>query len=516
MTPRLTLPLFLAFTTALGAQSECYEDTLSNPFTADAAITGGALAADGSTLVIGRTLELDDLGDSTGAAFVFERDTSGWGSVERLLASDRSVGAQFGHAVDIDGDTLVVGARFQESVGEIRGAAYVFERTELGWMETARLDAVDSTAFESFAFDVAISGDRIAVGRRFYDEPGATNAGAVTIFERNLGVWTATATLVGAPPTTDGWFGSYLDLEGDVLAVHAERQLFGGDEPVLETTVTIFRFDGLAWLLEQVYVPDDLSVELPSMRPTLGVDRLAIANPRDGTGRVDLFEFDGSVWTADGTVTGFASEDRFGAAVDLAGDFLAVGAPVMADGGQAFVYERITGTWTERNTFQYPPFVGELTRFGMGNQLAFAKGSHQLVMGTQTAEVASWSRPGLRSTYGAGTPGTNGIPSLYHEGCVGLDLPESMHISDGLELGTGLLFVSQTQAEIPFFGGTLLIGAPVFTTAPHVLDSDGNGFIPFAVNDGLVGLTFYCQAIYFDPVAPELISMTNGLRLEYQ
>ena len=43
------------------------------------------------------------------------------------------------------------------------GAAYVFEREEGIWVETARLSGT-ATAFDEFGQDVAIDGDTVAIG----------------------------------------------------------------------------------------------------------------------------------------------------------------------------------------------------------------------------------------------------------------------------------------------------------------------------------------------------------------
>ena len=47
----------------------------------------------------------------------------------RLVASDTAFGGDFGNSVAIDGDTVVIGARFSDD----SGTAYVFARSGTTW-----------------------------------------------------------------------------------------------------------------------------------------------------------------------------------------------------------------------------------------------------------------------------------------------------------------------------------------------------------------------------------------------
>ena len=50
----------------------------------------------------------------------------GWGQVAKLTASDAQADDRFGASVSISGDTLVVGAPYEDAGGSEAGAAYVF------------------------------------------------------------------------------------------------------------------------------------------------------------------------------------------------------------------------------------------------------------------------------------------------------------------------------------------------------------------------------------------------------
>jgi hypothetical protein len=86
----------------------------------------------------------------------------------KLTASDGAAGDRFGIAVAISGDTVVVGANFDDSPNVDQGSAYVFVKPGGGWTgaltESEKLTASDGAAGDDFGFSVAISGDTLVVG----------------------------------------------------------------------------------------------------------------------------------------------------------------------------------------------------------------------------------------------------------------------------------------------------------------------------------------------------------------
>ncbi len=155
---------------------------------------GGSLAIAGTTVVVGAPAERHDadgiLGDelSVGAAYIFEKDQGGpnaWGEVKKLVASDDTLGDEFGTAVAISGDVIAIGAS-EKRVGQLNpGAAYLFERNQGGantWGEAKQLLASDGEDFDRFGSAVAISGTTVVVGAP-EDDDNAEDAGSVYVFE---------------------------------------------------------------------------------------------------------------------------------------------------------------------------------------------------------------------------------------------------------------------------------------------------------------------------------------------
>jgi len=124
---------------------------------------GGAVSVAGDAIIVGAYLK----NSYTGAAYVFERDANGtnvWGQVAKLTASDAAANDYFGYSVSVAGDVAVVGA-----YGKVTetGAAYVYERNAGGtnaWAQTLKLTASDGAVYNDFGGAVSVAGDVIVVG----------------------------------------------------------------------------------------------------------------------------------------------------------------------------------------------------------------------------------------------------------------------------------------------------------------------------------------------------------------
>ena len=68
----------------------------------------------------------------------------------KLTASDGLAGDMFGFSVDIYGDTAVVSAKGDDTLGSVAGSAYIFERTGTSWTEQVEIFGSDTAAGDNF------------------------------------------------------------------------------------------------------------------------------------------------------------------------------------------------------------------------------------------------------------------------------------------------------------------------------------------------------------------------------
>ncbi len=154
---------------------------------------GNCVALDGVTLVVGAPAD-DDMGSTSGSAYVFQGSGTLWTQVDKLVASDGSDNAQFGHCATLADDLIVIGAANETNQGySAAGSAYVFTPGARGWTEAAKLLSSDPGLVDSLGCSVALGADTAIVGARNDDDHG-NNSGAAYVY-RGLSDCNGNATL---------------------------------------------------------------------------------------------------------------------------------------------------------------------------------------------------------------------------------------------------------------------------------------------------------------------------------
>lgn len=236
----------------------------SNPGAFDHFGDTAALSADGRTLAVGATGEgsrssgvngdqNDDTASGAGAVYVFVQNDDGeWSQQAYIKASNPDFDDAFGFAIDLsaDGDTLAVGAPFEESlvdIGSDLGAVYLFRRNSADtWSQRAYIRPSSTEDRDSFGLSVALdgSGEILAVGAPFEDSAAtgidgdqddntAIAAGAVYVYtgDHSTDDWQLSA-YVKAPNTESvDQFGQVaLSDDGTTLVVGAPGEDSSADE----------------------------------------------------------------------------------------------------------------------------------------------------------------------------------------------------------------------------------------------------------------------------------------------
>lgn len=294
---------------------------------------GNAVAVSGNTMVIGAQFD-STTASQAGAAFVFVFDGTGWNQQARLLASDGVLADKFGTSVAISGDTVVVGAFNANAPLSNSGAAYVFVRNGTTWTQQQKLTANDATADDQFGFSVAITGDVAAVGANHADFPGNSEAGAVYRYDRTGSVWTQVQRLNPVAQVILGdHFGDSLAISGNRLVIGAS----GDDTPQTSAgAVYVFADGGAAYGLEQKLTITDgtngdqfgFSVDIDGTTIIGGAKEDSSVIGQVGIGAAYVFELIGSSWSPQQKLLASdgAGFDRFGYSVAVKGNTVAVGA----------------------------------------------------------------------------------------------------------------------------------------------------------------------------------------------
>ena len=189
----------------------------------DAATTsdyfGYSVAIDGDTAVIGAYWD-DDNGSNSGSAYVFVRSNGVWSEQQKLTASDGAAGDYFGSSVAIDGDTVVIGAHWDDDNDYNSGSAYVYVRSNDVWSEQAKLTASDGASRDFFGYSVAIDGDTALIGA-YADNDNGANSGSAFMYVRSNGVWSEQAKLTASDRAQYDDFGYSVSIDGDTAVIGA-------------------------------------------------------------------------------------------------------------------------------------------------------------------------------------------------------------------------------------------------------------------------------------------------------
>jgi hypothetical protein len=146
------------------------------PSEANRQFFGGALAVRGDLLVAtARTLDL-----GLAAGFVFRRTGAVWAEEQKLTVAEAAAG--FGTSSAVEGNTVLIGAQFDDERGLESGSVIFFQYDGERWNEGPKLTASDGVAMDFFGGSVAIDGAVIAVGAVGVDELGL-DAGAAYVYD---------------------------------------------------------------------------------------------------------------------------------------------------------------------------------------------------------------------------------------------------------------------------------------------------------------------------------------------
>ncbi len=281
-------------------------------------------------------------------------------SQEKLVADDAFKGSGYGWNVAVDGNTAVVSAFVDY---DNRGAAYVYERTDTGWQQVAKLTASDGEEGDYLGISVAISGDTntIVLGSATDDNAGGTDAGAVYIYVMPVSGWPAAMTetkkLMASSGGADRGFGSAVSLKDGTLVVGSP----GKDVALVPGEVFIYEGAGSSWSQKAKLSVADLN-GYDSYGTALAFDgsTLAVgAFGKDGSkGVVYVYHKPENGWSdkSHDAVLGAsdgAAKDFFGGSVAVDGNTILVGANGDDDkgskAGAVYVFERLTGKWNQQH-----------------------------------------------------------------------------------------------------------------------------------------------------------------------
>lgn len=267
---------------------------------------GSSVSIDGDTLLVGAFYD-DEPQTDTGAGFIFERTGATWTQSAKLVSGDPAMHDGMGFDVSLSGDVAVLGAPWDDLAipnSETKyntGSAAIFENNGSDWIHKQKIVASDAQALDNLGWGVSIEGTRLAVGAPKADVSNLADAGAVYIFEDIGGTWTEQAKITAPSPDESEEFGRGVKLLGNIIFIGAWRS--------------------------------DAAV--------------------GDAGAVYVFQESSGIWSHQQTITASdaVTGDGFGEYVAADNDLLLIGSWLSDDkgaaSGSAYVFRLVNNTWTE-------------------------------------------------------------------------------------------------------------------------------------------------------------------------
>jgi len=309
-----------------------------------------------------------DLGTDTGVIHFYDFVRKSWRLGHLVREPAGCLTCDFGAALDLDGERVIVGAPRDGALVFEAGRAHVFLRRGTKWVLESTLSRPRPAAADLFGTAVAVSGRVAVVGAPYADHKSATtvatvsaepppatanvlDSGAVEIFEQRDGEWIHAVTLTPPSPTASGWFGAAVAVEGDLVAIgeygHSDGTAAVGAVHLYRRTVDGWEFEqtlgcpwpGHAWF--------GYAVAIEGGRVLVGAPRAQAPGTGAATGGGFLFDRRGEASYGLAATFGapwLAPGDAFGISVALVRDSAFFGASgddeAGEDGGAVYLFSR--------------------------------------------------------------------------------------------------------------------------------------------------------------------------------
>ncbi|MBT6454836.1 MAG: hypothetical protein HOK37_04765 [Gammaproteobacteria bacterium] len=216
---------------------------------------GQSVSIFNNTIVVGSDGS-DNPDTGSGSAYVFTQDENyNWNMQGKLLPDDSKGFSNFGIAVDIHKNEIIVGADAADAVvvDDVKGGAYIFNRNVEGkWTQSVKLIASDGVANDKFGRSVAIYEPVVVVGA-WSETTNGTQSGSAYLFQKSIGgVWSEVDVIrdaTGSAFDSLGFSVSVSSIDGlsDIWAISGAPQILAnstGEIQVTDDVASLINSDG--------------------------------------------------------------------------------------------------------------------------------------------------------------------------------------------------------------------------------------------------------------------------------
>lgn len=343
-------------------------------------------------------------GAQAGSVRIYYSDGTNWNQLGSDI--DGKVGEYFGYRIAMNsvGDRIAIGG-----VGIVR--AYALSGTNWTQLGTT----LSGSAASSFGSNISMNsiGDRIVVGA----SQNNTNAGLVKVYSWSGSTWTQLGTSLSGSAGDRFGEGVSMNSVGDRIAIGAYANNSLG-------LVKVYSWDGTSW--------SQLGININGTGGQFGQrlsmnsigDRIVVGAPLRNTvggtrgGSVYVYSWDGTSWTQLGTTLIGSTNDELGSGVSInsAGDKIAIGGPIDAD-GYVKVYSWNGADWIQSGS----NILGEAAGDSFGISVSMNSVGDKIVVGATNNDGGGANSGSVRA-FGNGVAYTGyNVTTLAGAGTTNID-----------------------------------------------------------------------------------------------
>ncbi len=353
----VVLTIGVGFVTAVdGGQGPVREVRLNASDPVPDAEFGRSVAIDGNLAAVGAGGADAGTVAKAGAVYLYKRQGQDYVYEEKLVAPDASKGAEFGRAVAIQGNMVIVGARFAQ-VGELdkAGAAYIYRSYGGMWHFEQKITSPIPANEDNFGRALAVQGDTLVVTAR-KEKTTADDVGAAYVYVFRDGDWVFHSKINASDPASNAYFGQSVALSGNVMAVGARNA-----DPNGAGAVYLYRRAGDDWIEVTKVTPEDgeqeeqygFCIAVAGNTIAVGARRDNLTATKAGAVYVYSIKGDSVDLVAKLTANDAEKGDEFGQSVAFAGEILAIGAWKDDKGeGSIYLFRQIGNQWVQIDKIQ--------------------------------------------------------------------------------------------------------------------------------------------------------------------
>ena len=196
---------------------------------------GSAVVVDGDYILIGDRFTNNE----NGAVYAmhFNQNSNSWVALKPISSKNIVSHGMFGHAIDVEEGRALIGSRD----GNV-AISYQFDETSLSWVEKHTFSPSKLQSEGRFGYSVALLKNKAFIGY-----PGYNQKGEIHVYSLEENTWKNQQIITSSLIAEKSYFGSSVDAKGDRLAVGS----FNGEN------VNVFKLDNGVYIKSQVLSPQN-------------------------------------------------------------------------------------------------------------------------------------------------------------------------------------------------------------------------------------------------------------------